>query len=63
MELLIRKLRSGIDTLISKGVDEQAILGNLIVTPSCGLGTFTPQKAEKIFQLLSETASFIQKNF
>ncbi len=62
VELLASKLRQGIDNLVKKGIDKDLILENLIISPACGLGTFTPQKAEKVFSLLSETSSFIRKN-
>jgi len=60
-EILIRKIKDGIDKLVKKGLDEDLLSENLFISPSCGLGTYTPEKAEKIFRLLSETASFIQK--
>jgi methionine synthase II (cobalamin-independent) len=62
VELLASKLRQGIDNLAKKGVDKDLILENLIISPACGLGTFTPQKADKVFSLLSETSCFIRKN-
>jgi len=63
VELLIRKIRQGIGSLVKKGVDEELLRTRLIVSPACGLGTFAQQKAEKIFRLLSETSDFIRKNF
>lgn len=61
--LLIRKIRQGLGLLVKKGVDEGLLKERLIISPACGLGTFTPQKAEEIFRLLSETSDFIRKNF
>lgn len=60
-EILIRKIKDGINKLERKGLEEDLLLGNLLVSPSCGLGTFTPEKAEKVFKLLSETSSLIRK--
>lgn len=60
-ELLIRKLKGGINRLEAKGLEEDLLLSNLLLSPSCGLGTFTPEKAGKIFRLLAETSSFIRK--
>ena len=62
VELLVRKLRQGIDSLAKKGIDRDLITKNLIISPACGLGTFTPQRAEKVFSLLSGVSSFIRKN-
>ena len=63
IELLVRKLRQGIDFLTKKGIDEELLKNRLVISPACGLGTFALQKAEKVFKLLSETSGFIQKNF
>lgn len=60
-ELLIRKIKDGINKLEDKGLGENLLLQNLLISPSCGLGTFTPGKSEKIFKLLYETASLIRK--
>lgn len=60
--LLVGKLREGIDSLVKKGIEKELLLDNLMISPACGLGTFTPQKAEQILSLLSETSVFIRKN-
>ena len=62
-QLLIRKIKDGINKLKDKGLEEDSLLENLLVSPSCGLGTFTPEKSEKIFNLLYETSSLIRKYF
>lgn len=63
IELLIRKIRQGIGILVNKGIEEELLKERLLISPACGLGTFAPQKAEKVFQLLSETSDFIRRNF
>jgi len=60
VELLMRKLRQGIDNLAKRGIEEKLLWENLIISPACGLGTFNPQKAEQILSLLSETSAFIK---
>jgi len=60
-EILIRKLKEGINSLVKKGLEEELLLENLLISPSCGLGTFSPEKADKIFKLLSETSYLIRK--
>lgn len=62
VDLLIRKLRSGIEDLVRKGVDEKLVRDRLIITPACGLGTFSENKADKVFQLLSETSEFVKNS-
>lgn len=55
-ELLVRQLTQGIQFLVKKGLDRELLLNQLIVTPSCGLGTLETKKAEGILRLLSETS-------
>jgi len=59
-DLLIRKLKDGIGALTNKGIEADLLWRNLIITPSCGLGTFSPEKSEKIFKLLSEVSVFLR---
>ena len=61
-ELLVNKIRQGITNLVKKGVDEELLKSRLLISPACGLGTFSPKKATEIFQLLSDTSNFIIKN-
>ena len=63
VELLIRKIRGGITALVNKGIEEELLLGNLMLSPACGLGTFAPEKAEKVFKLLAETSGFVRSHF
>lgn len=58
-DALARKINSGIDALARKGLDKDLLLRNLLISPSCGLGTLDIAKTEKIFQLLSRTANKI----
>jgi len=60
-DLLIKKIKHGIETLIQKGVDKDLLLNNLVITPSCGLGTLDTKESEKIFKLLLETSWAIRK--
>jgi methionine synthase II (cobalamin-independent) len=59
-DFLIRKINEGINALVNKGVSRDLLCENLLISPSCGLGTFTPAKAEKILRLLSETSRFMR---
>lgn len=60
-DLLIGRLRDGINVLTKKDLDRQLLLNNLLLSPSCGLGTLDTQKSEKIFKLLSEVSFSIRK--
>ncbi|MDP3731848.1 MAG: methionine synthase [Candidatus Omnitrophota bacterium] len=59
--LLAQKIKQGMDTLIKKGVDKDLLLNNLLISPSCGLGSLDIKKSEEIFKLLSETSRRFRK--
>ncbi|MBU0709856.1 MAG: hypothetical protein KJ923_04655 [Candidatus Omnitrophica bacterium] len=61
-DLLMKKIRGGIDQLRKKGLDKNVLLDSLILSPSCGLGTFDPGRAQEVFELLSQTSSLIKKS-
>lgn len=56
-QVLQELINSGIDALVKKGLDKDLLLNNLLISPSCGLGTLDIEKSDKIFKLLSETAN------
>ncbi|RKY31358.1 MAG: methionine synthase [Candidatus Omnitrophota bacterium] len=60
-ESLATKIKEGIIALGNKGLDEELIVENLLVSPSCGLGTLDSGKSEKIFKLLSEVSLSLKK--
>ena len=61
-DLLVRDIKDGIASLTKKGLDQALLLENLLVSPSCGLGTLDIEKSAKIFKLLSEVSSYLRKN-
>ena len=61
-EELTRKIKSGLDILVKKGINRQLLLERLMISPACGLGTLDAQKAEGILGLLNQTSEFIHKN-
>jgi methionine synthase II (cobalamin-independent) len=60
-QILIRKIKDGINKLVDKGLEQGLLLENLLISPSCGLGTYAPEKSERIFELLYETSSLIKE--
>lgn len=52
-ELLIERLKQGVDSLAAKGIQKRLLSENLIISPSCGLGSLDSSKAEKILGLLA----------
>ncbi len=60
-DLLIPKLESGIKRIEQQGVSRKDILRQCLITPSCGMGSLTPDKAEGILKLLREVSDRMQK--
>jgi methionine synthase II (cobalamin-independent) len=61
-DLLMNKLEKGIKRLEEDGVDRATILRQCLITPSCGMGSLTPEKAEAILKLLREISFRMQKS-
>lgn len=56
-QLLIDKLEKAFDTLAAKGVDRGILSRQLLLSPSCGLGTLEPPKAQAILGMLRDLSS------
>jgi hypothetical protein len=61
-ELLLNKLKTGIETLTKKGIDEKKLLNNIIITPQCGLGNVSEKECEEIgVKILQSCTELISK--
>jgi methionine synthase II (cobalamin-independent) len=60
-EMLLAKLDAGIKRLEFHGVKREVILSQCVITPSCGMGSLTPEQAEAILKLLREVSDRMQK--
>jgi len=60
-DILTEKIKRGLADLITKGLDKDLLLNNLLLSPSCGLGTLEEPKSEPIFKLLQGVSSFFRK--
>jgi len=60
-ELLLAKLDAGMKRLESAGISREVILRQSLITPSCGMGSLSPEKAEAILKLLREVSDRMQK--
>jgi len=60
-DMLISRLDEGMTRLESKGIDRSTILGQCIITPSCGMGSLTPDKTIAVLKLLREVSDTLQK--
>lgn len=54
---LIERVQRGIDMLAARGVDRDLLGRQLLLSPSCGLGTLKPDKAEAILAALADLSS------
>ncbi|MCK9419183.1 MAG: methionine synthase [Nitrospirae bacterium] len=59
-DTLIAALHKGMNRLEKEGVDRRTILRQSLITPSCGMGSLTPDKAEAILRLLREVSDRMQ---
>jgi methionine synthase II (cobalamin-independent) len=55
------RIQAGIDALVNKGVDRALLAEQLLVSPSCGLGTLEPNTADQIFSLLQGLSSYMRQ--
>ncbi len=62
-ESLKKLMESQIESLIIKGVSEEKLLRQIVVTPACGAATVTEGQAERIYQILFEISASMQNNF
>ena len=60
-DLLVDKLNEGMKRLEKEGIDRKTMLRQCLITPSCGMGSLSPDKAEAILKLLREVSDRMQK--
>ena len=60
-DLLVSILEEGIRRLEQAGIDQQTILRQSLISPSCGMGSLTPDQAEAILKLLRDVSDRMQK--
>ncbi len=58
---LLAKLETGMKRIEAAGVDRRKLLRRCLITPSCGMGSLTPEKAEAILKLTREVSDRMQK--
>ncbi len=59
-ESLVKKLDTFVKSLVGKGINEDLIREQCMLTPSCGTGSLTVALAEEIFQKLSAVSRLIR---
>jgi methionine synthase II (cobalamin-independent) len=58
---LIARLKGGMQRLEKEGIARKTILSRCLITPSCGMGSLTPEQAEAILKLLREVSDKMQR--
>jgi hypothetical protein len=59
-ESLVQKLKQGVESLTSKGIDENLIWEKCLITPSCGTGSLSVGLSENIFEQLSKVSQILR---
>jgi methionine synthase II (cobalamin-independent) len=59
-EELTAKLEAGMKRLETRGISREMLLRQSLITPSCGLGSLTPEAAEAVLKLLREVSDKMQ---
>jgi methionine synthase II (cobalamin-independent) len=59
-EALQEKINSGVTALVKKGLDKDALLKQMLISASCGLGSLDTEKSDNIFALLFEISKKLQ---
>jgi len=60
-DLLLARLEAGMKRLEANGIPRKTILRQCLITPSCGMGSLTPEKAEAILKLLRDVSDRMKK--
>lgn len=58
---VLAAFQDALKLLTEKGIDEQLILGQALITPSCGAGTLTKDRALKILEITAEVSKELRK--
>ena len=54
VEMLLAKLRDGLNRVHDWGIDPEILAARSIITPACGMGTMSPELAARAMGLLSQ---------
>jgi methionine synthase II (cobalamin-independent) len=60
---LIQRLEEAVSTLSKKGIDSDLLLERCLITPSCGLGSLSPETAIKALQLTGEVSRQLRSKY
>jgi hypothetical protein len=58
---LLEKLDSHVEQLVAKGIERRLIFQQSLLTPSCGLGSQTIEKSDRVLDVLAELSALVRK--
>lgn len=61
LDSLVKKFQDDLSRFLAKGIDQNLLLRQALVTPSCGMGTLEENISIEIMNLLKEFSQFIRK--
>ncbi len=62
-ESLFKQLNEKIAKIVSQGVDEKKLLDQLLIAPSCGAGSLSPENAERALTLTKDVSKLFRKRY
>lgn len=63
VQSLISRLEEGMQLLVGKGLDLEELLHSALITPSCGFGLQTIERAERIVKITNELSNTLKKKY
>ena len=60
---LVARWDDALAALSKKGIDEQKIIQQALITPSCGTGSLTPQLSQRVMELLREVSRELRRRY
>ena len=63
VESLVQRLHAAIQLLVNKGVSEDALLSQGMVTASCGLGSLSVELATRVMDLCSSVSAEMRQRY
>lgn len=63
VNILENKFFTAVKYLTEKGIDEKLVIGNSIITPSCGAGSLTETLAEKAMSLTRQLSDSLKERY
>ncbi|MFC1511281.1 methionine synthase [Candidatus Margulisiibacteriota bacterium] len=60
-EAIAARFHRGVKVLVDKGIDEDKLLAQSLITPSCGVGSLPQETAERVISLTCEVSNEISR--